>query len=122
VPAVPAGGTFALYAMISRACGIPAVNAGTMPADKQLFESVAHSVAGSSNSIIQQLKVPGQHGGHDCPEAAAAHKLAGCDGQGCSHGHGARLAKVGGTLLTTWHAPVLVVGPTVLAAHSTTSG
>lgn len=55
-----AGGTFALYATICRACGIPPVNAGPMPADKQLYEAVSapQSVISTPINSMRQLQPP----------------------------------------------------------------
>jgi hypothetical protein len=67
-----------MYATICRACVIPAVNSGAMPADKQLFEaaSAAHSVEGTPTTSMRQLVVSrsarAHQADHEFPVAAVA--------------------------------------------------
>lgn len=47
----PAGGTFALYAALSRVCGLSATSSSQMPADKVLYQQAQQHGKGTSAGL-----------------------------------------------------------------------
>lgn len=47
----PAGGTFALYATLSRVCGLSATSSSQMPADKLLYQQAQQPGKGTSAGL-----------------------------------------------------------------------